>query len=315
VSVYRGTVILDAKVTVVADGDTIHVLLPGGREERVRLCCVDTEESHPTKDKPATRAGWIAADMAYDYFKGPDGGFIAVDIEFDTREEAATCLRLHRDNHGRLLAYAHRRGENYNLMLVREGHSAYFVKYGRSRLYDVELAAAERAAIADGRGVFDPATNAGGPTRDYARELAWWERRAAIVEDFRRLTPELARHVLEVRADYGRILAAADAGDTITVLCDIQGPRRHKQGDGVVVFAGSRHLPLNLWLPDTSEAECRRVLRLIDRRYAGFGRGYVYATGPAQRYRDVPELTICHIGQLADSPQGSPERGKHFDCP
>lgn len=120
------------QVSKAVDGDTIKVSLDGD-EETLRLICVDTEECQAGGSKPVTEAGKAASPMAKEYFALPGGGLAQVDIEFDTDDSVEVCLAKHRGNYGRLLCYVHKGNENYNLKLVKEGLSPYFVKYGRSR--------------------------------------------------------------------------------------------------------------------------------------------------------------------------------------
>ena len=63
-----GTRINDLQVTKVIDGDTIDVMLDG-KEERLRLICIDTEESHAGGSKPVTNAGKLASEWTKNYFK------------------------------------------------------------------------------------------------------------------------------------------------------------------------------------------------------------------------------------------------------
>ena len=197
-----GTRIGGLQVTRVIDGDTIRVVLRDGSDETLRLACVDTEESQPGRndpDKPVTEAGKMASAMAKAYFATPGGAFAKVDIEFETEGWVDLSSHRFRDNYGRLLCYVHKGDENYNLKLVREGWSPYFVKYGRSRLYHAELIAAEAQVQADNLAIWNPATNAGGTSRPYERLLPWWEMRSGIVEEYRRLGPDGG--VLGVRLD------------------------------------------------------------------------------------------------------------------
>ena len=123
------TRIPNLQVTKVVDGDSIKIFL-NGKTESLRLICVDTEESHSGGSKPITAAGKAASEMAKKYFATADGGLAKVDIEFDTDDSVEVALQKHRDNYGRLLCYVHKDGENYNLKLIAEGWSPYFVKYG-----------------------------------------------------------------------------------------------------------------------------------------------------------------------------------------
>lgn len=294
-----GTKIRNLQVTGVVDGDTLKVDRDG-TEESLRLACVDTEESLPGSDKPVTLAGKAASEMAKAYFGAGGGGLARVDLEFDTGDSVEVCLIEHRDNYGRLLCYVHKGEENYNLKLVREGWSPYFVKYGRSRLYDGLFMAAEAEAQAHDRVIWDPDFNGAGALREYDTLLPWWWFRAAIVEDYRRMARPA--EVLSVRLDYQRLLEIMNSGATVSVLCDLQGGVNRWTGDGAVVFAGSVHHKFNLWIPDAREEEKAPLIRLIDKRYAGQGRGYLYVSGEVTEYREIPQIELTDPGQLADSP-------------
>jgi micrococcal nuclease len=294
-----GTRITNLPVTKVVDGDTVKVML-GGVEESLRLACVDTEESLPGSDKPVTEAGKAASAMAKDFFAEAGGGFATVDLEFDTDDPVDVGQARHRDNFGRLLCYLHKGDENYNLKLVREGWSPYFVKYGRSRQYHEAMTRAEADAQAANRVVWDPATNGGGPSRDYPSLLAWWAARDALVEEYRR--HGVAAGVLSVRLDYERLAAAARERQAVAVLCDLQEGVQKWTGGGALIYAGSVHHKFNLWIPDADAEEAVTILRLIEKRYAGQGRGYVYVSGTAELYRTTPQIVLTARGQLADFP-------------
>jgi micrococcal nuclease len=286
----------------VVDGDTVCVEVAGQRES-IRIACLDTEESLAGSDKPVTRAGKLASAFAAEFFADGVGGLAPVDLEFDTGDPVSAALVRHRDNFGRLLAYVHRGGVNYALEAVRQGWSPYFPKYGRSRVYHDAFLVAEAEAQAHRRGIWDPTINAGGPSRDYPALLPWWAMRAQIVEDYRR--DGLAEGVKSVRLDYAEILAAAQAGERLTVLADLQNGIDKWAGEGAVVFAGSKFHRFNLWIPDVDAPEAQRVVQLIQTRYAGTGRGYVYVSGRAKMFADKPEMVLADIRQLADRP-GAP---------
>ena len=118
-----GTRIPGLQVTNITDGDTINVDLDG-QTEKLRLACVDTEESlaaGATPDKPVTTAGKQASAMAKTYFAAPGGGLTQVTLEFDTADPVAECLRKHRDNFGQLPCCVDKGTENYKLKLAGEG--------------------------------------------------------------------------------------------------------------------------------------------------------------------------------------------------
>ena len=73
---------------------------------------------------------------------------------------------------------------------------------------------------------------------------------------------------------------------------------------GAVVFAGSVQHKFNLWIPDARDEEKAPLIRLIERRYAGQGRGYVYVSGEVSEFREIPQIVLTDTGQLADSPPG-----------
>ena len=119
------------RVIRIVDGDTIVVNYKG-KNEKVRLLCVNTPESvHPDK-KQNIPMGKVASDYTKNRLKGK-----YVDLEFEGP---------FRGRYGRLLAYVFVDGVNFNLELVRKGLSPYYTKYGLSQRYDEEFRQAERYA-------------------------------------------------------------------------------------------------------------------------------------------------------------------------
>lgn len=294
-----GTRIADLQITRVVDGDTIRVALDDG-EESLRLTCVDTEESLPGSDKPVTLAGKAASDMAKAYFGAAGGEFTRVDLEFDTEDPIDVCLVKHRDNYGRLLCYVYKAEENYNVKLVKEGWSPYFVKYGRSRLYDEQFMASEAEAQAGNRVVWDPDYNGAEASREYDMLVPWWWLRAAVVDDYRRLArPE---GVLSVRLDYQKLMDLMNANQPATILCDLQAGVNRWSGGGAVIYAGSVTHKFNLWIPDARNEDMAPLIRLIEKRYAHQGRGYVYVSGEVTDYRGIPQIELTNPEQFADIP-------------
>lgn len=295
----------------VIDGDTIKLILDD-KEESIRFACLDAEESQHGSDKPVTNAGILASKWAKEYFgtntKGIPSGDVRVDIEFDTNDPMQVCLRKHRDNYGRLLCYVYKAGvqENSNLRIVKEGWSPYFVKYGRSRLYHVPFMEAESQAQALGVAIWNTATNAGGNKRDYSALVPWWHLRDGIVQDYRLLGIQAG--ALSVRTDYDAIVEAAKAGNQLTVLCDLQSGINAWTGGGALIYAGSIFQKFNLWIPNRDSPEAQTVLRLIENRYGGQGRNYVYVSGEASMYpanaQGKPQIVITDVEQLKDFPPG-----------
>lgn len=122
------------KVTRAVDGDTV-IVEHHGKEEKVRLLCIDTPECvHPDK-KQNIPMGKVASDFASRRLTGK-----YVELEFGPEL---------RDRHGRLLAYVLVDGKNFNLEVVRNGLSPYYTKYGLSRKYDQNFRDAEKLARKD----------------------------------------------------------------------------------------------------------------------------------------------------------------------
>jgi micrococcal nuclease len=305
----KGTIIKNLKLTKVIDGDTIKLMLDG-KEESIRFACLDTEESQHGSDKPVTNAGKLASKWAKEYFgtnaQGIPSGDVRVDIEFDTNDPVQACLRKHRDNYGRLLGYVYKAGaqENSNLRIMQEGWSPYFVKYGRSRLYHRQFMESEALAQATGVAIWNPATNAEGNRRDYAALVPWWHFRDGVVQDYRLFGIQAG--ALSVRTDYDAIVEAAKAGNQLTVLCDLQTGINAWTGGGALIYAGSIFQKFNLWIPNRDSPEAQTVLRLIENRYGGQGRNYVYVSGDASMYpsnaQGKPQIVITDVEQLKDFP-------------
>lgn len=301
-----GTRIENVKLIKVVDGDTVKVEL-AGKVESLRLTCLDTEESLGGGSKPVTQAGKRASQWAKEFFgvdaQGLPGRDVKIDIEFDSNDPVPLCLIKHRDNYGRLLCYAHKGPANYAVLAVQEGWSPYFVKYGRSRLYHVELLGAEALAQAERRGIWNPETNGAGPSRDYDTLIPWWHLRDGVVQDYRRYGLEAG--VQSVRLDYASIVAAAHAESPVTVLCDLQQGINQWTGNGALIYAGSPQHKFNLWIPERDSDAAQRLLALIQTRYGGASRrNYVYVSGRAKLYQNKPEIVLTGISQLADRPPG-----------
>lgn len=295
----KGTIIKNLQVTKIVDGDTIKVLL-NDKREFIRLDYVDAEESYSEFSKPVTEIGKAASEMAVEYFTSPNGELAQVDLEFDTNDPTEECLEKYRDHQGRLIAYVHKNQENFNIKLIKEGWSPYFIKYGYSRLYHQEMTRAEIEAQANNLGVWNSQINTGKRKRNYNLLVPWWTLRASIIENYRNYG--IAAGVLAVRLDFSKILAAAAAGKYITVLFDLQGGVSKWLDNGALIYDGTKDHRLKLWIPDTNSEEMKPLLQLLKNRYFGLGRGYVYLSGEVHMYRDKPEIILSEIEQLSDFP-------------
>jgi len=297
------TRIQNLQITKVVDGDTVKVDIDG-KNESLRLICVDTEESYSGGSKPVTVAGKEASEMAKQYFATEDGGLAKVDIEFDTDDPVEIAVEKYRDNYGRLLCYVHKGEENYNLKLIQEGWSPYFLKYGRSRLYHRPMTEAEAIAKAYNLVIWNPNTNAKVPSRNYGHLLPWWSMRGSIVEEFR--LSQATGGSFSLRLDYPKILAASETAQSITIFCDLQGGINKLIGNNALIHAGSVYHKLDLWIPDFESDKMTPLRQLINKHYAGLGRGYVYVSGKVEEYKGKPQIVLKDIKQLSDFPPCSP---------
>lgn len=283
----------------VVDGDTLHIELHGKRET-LRFCGIDTEESKGNSGKPITKAGKMASEMAKEYFRQGDG-WCHIDIEFETDDLEDVCLTKHRDKYGRLLCYIHCHNENFNLKLIREGWSPYFVKYGYSRVYHEAFQKAQQEAQDSRLVIWNPKTNQGGPSRDYDDLMPWWERRGQRVQIFRdRGKPNGA---LEVREDYDSIQKYVGSEQHVTVFCDLQGGISARPGTGAVIDVGTRTRPFSLWLPDAESDSQQKLIEHIEAKYARRGVGFAYITGAITQYKDKLQIVLQDEKQLSEQPQ------------
>lgn len=294
-----GTRIQNLQVLDVIDGDTLKVDC-FGKEESLRLLCVDTEESQSGSDKPVTRAGKLASEMAKAYFQEPSGAWCTVDIEFESNASVEACLEHERGTYGRLVCYVYKKGENFNLHTIQGGWSPYFMKYGHSRFFRQEFEAAQTAAQSKRLVIWDPATNAGGPSRDYDELMPWWKLRGDIVDEYRQ--HGRTKGAVDVRTDYPRILEAMQREETITLFCDLQQGISKWAGHGAVLFVGTQTSPFALWIPNAKDADKAPLIQKIEQRYAGHGRGFAYVTGKVESFHDKPQIVLTNLSQLSDAP-------------
>lgn len=178
-------------VTRVIDGDTIWIQREG-KEEKLRLLSVDTEEKitgrpNTSTTKPETVFGEETAVWARDFFAdlAEEDGPARVGLRFPAEEET-------RDIYGRLLCHVILAdGRDFNLLLVELGKSPYFNKYGNSRICHEDFVRAQKEARKAQLGLWHPETNQprteGAPAakRPYDLLLPWWQARADAIDAFR----------------------------------------------------------------------------------------------------------------------------------
>ncbi|MGH8929761.1 MAG: thermonuclease family protein [Egibacteraceae bacterium] len=291
-------------VSRVVDGDTVVVPVEG-RDEHLRLLCLDTEESRPGGNKPDTPWGRRAKDEATALL--PPGE--AVTLEFPGTESVEVGLRRHRDNFGRLLVFLYfGAGDDFQEHMIRAGYSPYFSKYGHAAFdgHRRRYVAAERAAQAAHIGVWDQVTVNGSEMRNYATLGVWWELRAALIDDYRARRAADST-LLNSRLDYEQLHELSESGqEQVTVFTELAGIQLVGQRRAVVDI-GSRHQPFKVFIPDIETAGGEALLSLLGSRYlAGdpthVRRSYAYVSGLLTRFRDEPEVVVTDPDQIVDTP-------------
>ena len=306
----------EAVVDRVVDGDTIRVFLNEGDEksESLRILALDTEEVFPGS-KPVTPLGHQASARAKDLIKAGD----TVRLILPGTEPLADALVKHRGNFGRLLVYVElSNGGDFQEIMIREGLSPYFMKYGYAHLAPLHdrYMAAERAAQTQRLGVWDQIGNNGSEMRNYAALTTWWELRGRIIEGYREIKRRVPdANVYNTRLDYARLVDIAKAGEETTVFMELRSFR--PAGDHVIFSTGSEEQPYQLFVPNGNSGVGEDVMRLLLTRYVSEGeekprRSYAYVTGPTKRFPDNdggrPEIVVTDPAQVTDWPNVAIER-------
>lgn len=242
------------KTEAVVDGDTIRL---EGMKESLRISGVDTEEIyHGDADRKAaeedfakyaaakrgterhpvkfgTPEGEAAKKFAQDYFHDiPQVLYVPDDPLMPTEYYGRNLghLLVDRDQDGTF-------EENFAVELVRSGHSPYFVKYGNSRLFHAEFAAAEEEALRKKRGIW---SDASGHYPDYEERRTWWYARAKAIERFEsQHASDPSNFRVQIEPEFER-LKAQSAGAGVTVF-GVLSPRSEKSSEKVVAYVSYRN--------------------------------------------------------------------------
>lgn len=298
---------IQATLNHVTDGDTINVTLDGdSRKLGVRILALDTEEVN-AGDKPVTRMGARASERAKTIFAGAT----RVGLTLPGAEPFQPGGHRYLDNFGRLLAYVETpEGHDFQELMIGEGYSPYFQKYGYAHTpaRHARYVAAEARAQALGLGIWDQMANNGAVMRDYPSLTVWWDLRARLIDGFRAARAR-GLPVLDSREDYDRLLALAAEGATATVFLEITeisptGGAHH------LVRTASKSQPFAAVVRNTHLPAGAAALRLLATRYlssdAAPRRSFAYLTGVVQMYPPGPggrpELVVTEATQIADDP-------------
>ena len=126
-------------VIKIVDGDTIWVSMASGKK-KIRFLNIDTPE---TRGEKKHALGLEAKEFVKKMLEGKK-----VYLESDPENNDI-------DKYGRLLRYViTAKGLNTSIEIVRQGWSAYYVKYGKSSLYHSEFSQAEKEARKNNIGIW-----------------------------------------------------------------------------------------------------------------------------------------------------------------
>jgi endonuclease YncB( thermonuclease family) len=280
---------ITVEIVKVVDGDTLDVLLDG-EVVPLRLLSVDTEEklsgrplTSPTK--PQTVFGEETAQWAREFFAAL-GDHPRIGLAFPEGRR--------RDVYGRLLCHVLLPdGRDFNLLLVEQGRSPYFNKYGNSLVEHEAFLRAQAAAREARLGIWNPATNrartpwAPSALRPYGELLPWWDARAAAIDAFRARAAREPEAVFsfEDAAGLERAfeLCRADPARRVTVFAAIE--RFYDEDDGsltALLRAGDEHTSLRAAVPAGERPALEPWLRASTEE---FRQNYLYVTGRMERNR------------------------------
>ncbi|MEA5471819.1 thermonuclease family protein [Spirulina sp. 06S082] len=308
-AVERGTTV-EATVHRVVDGDTIRVFLPGiEKDESLRILAIDTEESNAGNSKAVTPWGDKAKERAEELFQPND----IITLEFPGNEDIETCLQRYRGNFGRLLVFVHKGEIDFQETMIAEGYSPYFVKYGNAIFPDKHqrYIQAERKAQEKNLGVWNQITVNQTEINNYAALGTWWQLRARIIDEYRRIKPQ-HQNLFNSRLDFFKLIEKAKnkTSEQVTIFTELRSIRRISQRSGLIKI-GSIQQPFSLFLPDLDSETGQETIALLNSRYISREntyprRSYAYVTGTLRLFKNAPQISIVSPAQITDEmPSGN----------
>ncbi|WP_299491879.1 thermonuclease family protein [Acaryochloris sp. IP29b_bin.137] len=299
---FLGTTI-DATVVRVVDGDTIRVRLPHLEQEKsLRILNLETEESNSGSNKIITPWGEQAKERAQDFFQPND----QVILEYPGTEPSEICHRRYQDNYGRPLLLIHKQGVDYQEVMIREGYSPYFNKYGNVAFpeYHQRYQQAEREAQLANLGIWDQLAVNGEMVHNYAALGIWWSFRAEIIDGFRQYQTQIP-DLLNSRLDFEEIVARAQHQEKIVVFTELRSLRRITPTSARIEI-GSVKQPFSLYIPNTESSTGKAIVNLLNNRYFSTDdapkRSYAYVAGQLRIFNKNPQITLNSTSQIMDEP-------------
>lgn len=299
---YLGTTI-DVTVVRVVDGDTIRVRFPFLTQEKsLRILYLETEESNSGSNKRITSWGQRAKERAQQFFRPED----IVTVEYPGTDPVDICQRRYQDNYGRPLILIHKQGVDYQAVMIQEGYSPYFNKYGNAVFpeYHQRYRQAERVAQQANLGVWDQMTANGADVHNYAALGVWWNLRARIIDDFRQFKTQQP-NLLNSRLDFETIVAKAHRQEQAVVFTELRS-LRPITATSARIEIGSVKQPFSLYIPNTDSPHGQALIHLLHHRYFSTEdapkRSYAYVAGQLRIFNKTPQMTVNSPLQITDEP-------------
>lgn len=307
----------EVKIDRVVDGDTVRVFLEedAPKSESLRILSLDTEEVN-AGNKPVTELGRRASERAKELLKEGD----RVKLTLPGNEPRDEAIAKYRGNFGRLLCYVELEdGTDFQELMIREGFSPYFQKYGYAEFanFHTRYRDAEREAQSKVLGIWDQIANNGAMMRNYAALCTWWDLRARVIEGYREIKRRLPEaNLFNTRLDYARLVEIAKAGEETTVFMELRD-FTPTASDHIVFNTGSLEQPYQMFVPNANVGRGEEIMNLVLQRYRANGdtaprRSYAYVTGKTKMFPDAdtgrPEIVVTDVNQITDWPSTTLER-------
>jgi micrococcal nuclease len=132
--------LIPATISKNVDGDTIDINL-NGKEEKVRMLCVDTPETHHPR-------------LGVQPFGPEASAYTKKILAVGTKVQIEPALGEGRDKYGRLLAYIYINGKMFNEMLLEQGLARVAYIYAPNTKYVDEFYAIQKEAQKKGIGIW-----------------------------------------------------------------------------------------------------------------------------------------------------------------
>lgn len=241
-------------------------ILLNDKEGSIRFACLDTEESQHGRDKPVTNAGSLASKWVKAYFGTTEEGIPSGNIRMDIEFDTNDPEQVCRRKHR----------DNYGRLLC------YVYKAGTQESSNLRI-------VEEG---WSPYFVKYGRSRLYHLQFMEAESKAqsAGVAIWNPATNAGGE-----KRDYTALVPCWHFRDGV-----VQDYRT------LGIQAGSTFHKFNLRIPNRDSAASQAALRLIETRYGGQRRNYVYVTGHASLYppsvQGKPQVVISATDQLKDFP-------------